>query len=606
MAGSLANRNHPNRTTWGHETMKEHRRNISEMKRSRDLFSLVNETRSPRSRRRRQTLEAILELAREGNIGPEEKVDIPGRMGELLGDGDAKSRELAGDILLELVNSDRLGDVMDTLDTALELPSSIVRIEALSVLGRFEEDIIDFADPPSRLTESILPLLLSEEPSVSLKAARTLRILIHRGSPTSPIGAGEISAIIRLVQCDDPATITEVSRLLGTLAMFGRALDVINAGGIEACVGAFDRCGIDVEVGVGYFLWELVEAGSVDQVVLKDGAPILERLIRVGAWDVGPEIIEQLDGMHDPRATHLVEAIVSRKGLDLERDTFRDVYQYLSGPDLETNEDRMHTLRQEWERKVRAEDGENPEADGTGEKENKPGLIKGYFMFIWEILKFAFKLAGGSPQRDNGGVREGHSKQSGSHVHETTTSIEDLPDLIESMGNASDEKLIEILNELQAHDEAGHHDMIIHHNGVTAIMDNSIRENPEIARLSRRLINSICKSQVWWPPSLNAHLVGQLSAYLDSTDPRSRYSSLEHLQTIMDTYPLRNYIKNICSRKIVALLDDEEPDIRLAAIAFVGELGSARAIRPLKQIIESGDEDPEIVALARDSLEKLS
>lgn len=618
--------------------MKDRKTNISHMKESHDLFGLISETRNERVKRKREALKALLDLAREGTIGLDGKVSVSERMKALLDDDDKRSRELAKDILFELASSDLHDEIMGVLEDILtgeEETSKTGMLGALSVLARLDDSTIRRIDPPTRIMDAMLPLLQGDDPELLQRVVQTMRILIERGCPDEPIDDEAIVRLVSLMSGDEPALITEIERLLGVLAGKVRTKDVIEAGAVKAMITASGLWGEDVERGTAFAFRELAETGGIEAIILEGGLPILQMLVRIGAWDMSSEVIETLDRMEDPQATILVKDVVEKKGMDLERDTFRDVYEFLRDPGYENLHERVGKREGERVREREMRGRKEVEVGGAkepgsktvaseeeeGGKEEAPRTVEenGASMATLGILRTVLKVlrkgpAVGAPDtadedekaEENGRVGEDRgtsTKDTDDSMATTIRSWTEIPFILDELESGWDNVVISALNELQSLAEHGKGETIIEDDGIARIMEIPARDNEEVTRLSKRLLSTIIHKWDWWDDNEN-ELVDQFLPFLESSELELRRRSFDNLRMIDEQQWSGDIVRKRAAAEIVKLLEDDDSGIRLAAIVFAGDLGSARAIRPLRQIIET-ESDEEIVNIARGSLEKL-
>ena len=99
-------------------------------------------------------------------------------------------------------------------------------------------------------------------------------------------------------------------------------------------------------------------------------------------------------------------------------------------------------------------------------------------------------------------------------------------------------------------------------------------------------------------------MVDQFIPFLTSPNVQIRSLVFEQLRYLHHAKAGMDAVRKRGAASLVNLLDDGDPALRHAAVVFAGELGSARAIRPLKKII-STQQDRTLTDAARESLERL-
>ena len=416
-----------------------------------------------------------------------------------------------------------------------------------------------------------------------------------------------LDEIIRSLRNPDPEHQVRAGNALGDLARRGKAHEIAIAGGVRGLIDCFSSGGPEPKNSSAHALRDCAEGGEVQRVIQEGGFPILHGMVRYGKWNASSMVVESLSEMNHPEAFILIQEIVDTKAKALERDTFRDVYEMIKEPfpDSAVRRDDPDPILDGYETDGGV--GIDPRKGGGGQA-GKGSSDSRSLRDNLKVAFFPFFFFGSIINR----LLSGKGKESvpGARVPVK----EDIPRLIGKLDSTKDNNeagLNDTLDRLLWFVRRGWGDLIVQGGGVEKIL--SIMDRPSDAASDRRkkaetLIIRIVKDMDEWDIE-GTNIVEQLCTGLSSPEPHVRSFSLGMLRKLNRGSRGSDAVKKQGIRDILRMLDDEDPDIRLQTIGILGELGSSRAIKPLREMIEDeggNERDNEASRAAQIALERLS
>lgn len=423
----------------------------------------------------------------------------------------------------------------------------------------------------------------------------------------------QLDKLIRSLRDPDPEHQVRAGNALGELARRGKAHEIAGAGGVRALIDCFSRGGPEAKNSTAHALRDCAEAGEVQRVIHEGGFPILHGMVKYGKWDVSSLVIESLSGMSHPEAIILIQEIVNRKASALERDTFRDVYEMIREPfpdsairrnDLDLNEHEAGTRMGSDLRKEVGGQGAKG-SSGPGSPRDTLKLVFFPFFFLGSVIKHSLS---------------GKEKKSVPEAH--VPSREEIPRLLGKLDHADEldvQDRNDVLDRLLWFVRRGWGDLIIQGDGIEKslpVMDVPVGDGIENSLSAmdvpvgdgKRKVETLIIELIQDLDDLDVKgttIVEQLCTGLYSPVPHVRSFTLGMLRKLSRRTRQLDEVKKQGIRDILKMLDDEDPDIRLQTIGFLGELGSSRAIKPLREVI-GNEENKQVRRAAQMALERLS
>jgi hypothetical protein len=393
-------------------------------------------------------------------------------------------------------------------------------------------------------------------------------------------GTGDIPQLLGSLEDPDAGARIDAAKSLGELAMRGQAGSIADAGGIRILIDCFSSGSPEEKPVCARTLRNLAEGGEVHRIIGEGGFPILHGMVLYGNWDPSPQVIEALSETSHPEALILLQEIVNLRARALERDTFRDVYEMIREPFPEGAVRKEGDLPDDPFKDIQSAD--RPEGDGFS-RESSPGLMR-------SVLQRLSRGGAGSKDRANRVVLG-----------------RDIPTLLaqlESDDATGTTGPGEIMAQLFHRVKRGWGIDIINQGGVRSLLGR-MEDSDDVQRRMGEVVIERLMIDVDARDVKESSFMEQILSGLDSPDPLVRVFSLRMIRQLNERLKPSDVVKKQGIREVLKALDDPDATVRSAAIVLLGELGSSRAIKPLRERLEA-ESDPRVKKLAQRSLDRLA